>query len=64
MTGIVVATVKLTRQQSWGYAVDSLDKLLLTIFDKYAQLLKQRFSEDFQEVCEKKFAATSSSVVR
>ncbi|KAI5209385.1 exocyst complex subunit Sec15-like protein [Aureobasidium subglaciale] len=35
---------------SWGYSVDSLDKLLLTIFDKYAQLLKQRFSEDFQEI--------------
>lgn len=36
--------------QSWGYSVASLDKLLLTLFDKYAQLLKQRFSEDFQEV--------------
>ncbi|THZ80636.1 exocyst complex subunit Sec15-like protein [Aureobasidium pullulans] len=35
---------------SWGYSVDSLDQLLLTIFDKYAQLLKQRFSEDFQEI--------------
>ncbi|KAG9564078.1 exocyst complex subunit Sec15-like protein, partial [Aureobasidium melanogenum] len=34
---------------SWGYSVDSLDRLLLKIFDKYAQLLKQRFSEDFQE---------------
>jgi hypothetical protein len=38
------------QRQSWGYSVDSLDQLLLTIFDKYAQLLKQRFSEDFQEV--------------
>ncbi|KAG9840860.1 exocyst complex subunit Sec15-like protein, partial [Aureobasidium melanogenum] len=35
---------------SWGYSVDSLDRLLLKIFDKYAQLLKQRFSEDFQEI--------------
>lgn len=36
--------------ESWGYSVSSLDKLLLTLFDKYAQLLKQRFSEDFQEI--------------
>lgn len=36
---------------SWGYSVASLDGLLLTLFDKYAQLLKDRFSEDFQEVC-------------
>ncbi|KAG9755620.1 exocyst complex subunit Sec15-like protein, partial [Aureobasidium melanogenum] len=35
---------------SWGYSVDSLDRLLLKIFDKYAHLLKQRFSEDFQEI--------------
>ncbi|KAF2094022.1 exocyst complex component Sec15 [Rhizodiscina lignyota] len=35
---------------SWGYNVASLNALLLKIFDKYAQLLKQRFSEDFQEI--------------
>ena len=35
---------------SWGYSVSSLDSLLLTLFDKYASLLKKRFSEDFQEI--------------
>ncbi|KAK5254348.1 Rab GTPase-binding exocyst subunit S15, partial [Cryomyces antarcticus] len=34
---------------SWGYSVTSLDALLLTLFEKYAQLLKKRFSDDFQE---------------
>lgn len=28
-----------------------LNNFLLTLFDKYAQLLKKRFSDDFQEVC-------------
>ena len=28
-----------------------LDSFLLTLFYKYAELLKRRFSEDFQEVC-------------
>lgn len=27
-----------------------LDTFLLTLFDKYAELLKRRFSDDFQEV--------------
>ncbi|KAK4944953.1 hypothetical protein LTR28_008124, partial [Elasticomyces elasticus] len=35
--------------ENWGYSVASLDSLLLTLFDKYAQLLKKRFSDDFQE---------------
>ncbi|KAL9587556.1 MAG: hypothetical protein Q9212_000133 [Teloschistes hypoglaucus] len=35
--------------QAWGYTVDSLDTFLLTLFDKYAELLKKRFSDDFQE---------------
>ncbi|EON65887.1 hypothetical protein W97_05129 [Coniosporium apollinis CBS 100218] len=35
---------------SWGYSVTSLNSLLLAIFDKYAQFLKKRFSEDFQEI--------------
>ncbi|TKA82428.1 hypothetical protein B0A49_00027 [Cryomyces minteri] len=35
---------------SWGYSVTSLDTLLLTLFEKYAQLLKKRFSDDFQEI--------------
>lgn len=28
-----------------------LDTFLLALFSKYAELLKRRFSEDFQEVC-------------
>lgn len=35
---------------SWSYAVDSLDTLQLTLFDKYSSLLKKRFSEDFSEI--------------
>ncbi|KAL8928029.1 MAG: hypothetical protein Q9208_002104 [Pyrenodesmia sp. 3 TL-2023] len=35
---------------SWGYLVRSLDAFLLTLFDKYAELLKRRFSDDFQEI--------------
>ena len=35
---------------SWGYAVSTLDSFLLTLFEKYAELLKKRFSDDFQEI--------------
>ena len=35
---------------SWSYPVNSLDSLLLTLFDKYSSLLKKRFSDDFQEI--------------
>lgn len=35
---------------SWGYTVGALDTFLLTLFEKYAELLKRRFSDDFQEV--------------
>ena len=28
-----------------------LDSFLLLLFHKYAELLKRRFSDDFQEVC-------------
>ncbi|KAL8723419.1 MAG: hypothetical protein Q9225_000250 [Loekoesia sp. 1 TL-2023] len=35
---------------SWNYPVRSLDTFLLTLFDKYAELLKRRFSDDFQEI--------------
>ncbi|ROW14441.1 hypothetical protein VPNG_03849 [Cytospora leucostoma] len=36
--------------EGWGYSVETLDNFLLTLFDKYAELLKRRFSEDFQEI--------------
>ncbi|KAL8971748.1 MAG: hypothetical protein Q9183_000904 [Haloplaca sp. 2 TL-2023] len=35
---------------TWGYAVRSLDTFLMTLFDRYAELLKRRFSDDFQEI--------------
>lgn len=38
------------RLQGWGYNISTLDSFLLTLFEKYAELLKFRFSEDFQEV--------------
>ncbi|KAI1109977.1 exocyst complex subunit Sec15-like-domain-containing protein [Nemania sp. NC0429] len=36
--------------EGWGYSVSRLDDFLVTLFDKYAELLKRRFSEDFQEI--------------
>src|SRR5512140_32777 len=42
----------LMRSQSWGYSVSMMNSLQLTLFHKYAELLKRRFSEDFQEVGE------------
>ncbi|KAL5332574.1 exocyst complex subunit Sec15-like-domain-containing protein [Aspergillus crustosus] len=35
---------------SWGFAVEAFDDLFLTLFTKYAELLKTRFSDDFQEI--------------
>jgi len=40
----------LTELQSWGYSISMMNSLQLTLFHKYAELLKRRFSEDFQEV--------------
>ncbi|ORY63591.1 exocyst complex subunit Sec15-like-domain-containing protein [Pseudomassariella vexata] len=36
--------------EGWGYSVSRLDEFLVELFDKYAELLKRRFSEDFQEI--------------
>ncbi|MCJ1323018.1 hypothetical protein MMC15_008369 [Xylographa vitiligo] len=36
--------------ESWVYPVGALDTFLLTLFEKYAELLKRRFSDDFQEI--------------
>ncbi|KAF5580968.1 exocyst complex component sec15 [Fusarium pseudoanthophilum] len=36
--------------EGWGYPVTMLDNFLLKLFDKYAELLKNRFSVDFQEI--------------
>jgi hypothetical protein len=36
--------------QSWGFTVGAFDRFLITLFERYAELLKKRFSDDFQEV--------------
>jgi exocyst complex component 6 len=36
--------------EGWGYSVSMLNNFQLTLFTKYAELLKRRFSEDFQEI--------------
>ncbi|KAF2181814.1 exocyst complex subunit Sec15-like protein [Zopfia rhizophila CBS 207.26] len=36
--------------EKWGYSVSAMNGLLLTLFEKYSELLKQRFSEDFLEI--------------
>ncbi|KAF3065133.1 Exocyst complex component sec15 [Daldinia childiae] len=36
--------------EGWGYSVSRLDEFLVDLFDRYAELLKKRFSEDFQEI--------------
>ena len=35
---------------SWSYMSGAVDAFLLTLFEKYAELLKRRFSDDFQEI--------------
>lgn len=40
----------LTEIQKWGYSVSTMTDLLLTLFSKYSELLKNRFSEDFTEI--------------
>ena len=45
MIALFVQTMK-----SWGYNVRPLDAFILVLFEKYAELLKKRFSEDFQEI--------------
>ncbi|EED12549.1 Exocyst complex component Sec15, putative [Talaromyces stipitatus ATCC 10500] len=35
---------------TWNFSVTVFDKLLLTLFGRYADLLKTRFSDDFQEI--------------
>lgn len=37
-------------EQTWNFPVRVFDDFLLRLFEKYAELLKRRFSDDFQEV--------------
>jgi hypothetical protein len=41
--------------------VSALDNFLLKLFEKYAELLKRRFSDDFQEVCETTSSKTQAN---
>jgi hypothetical protein len=34
----------------WNYTTSALHSLVITIFEKYSQLLKNKFSDAFQEV--------------
>ena len=45
-----VISLFIQTMEGWGYSVTMLDNFLLRLFDKYAELLKRRFSEDFQEI--------------
>jgi len=40
----------LISKQTWNFSVRVFDEFLLRLFEKYAELLKRRFSDDFQEV--------------
>ncbi|KAH8725954.1 exocyst complex subunit Sec15-like-domain-containing protein [Phaeosphaeriaceae sp. PMI808] len=44
-----VALFMLTMEK-WGYSVAAMNDLLLILFSKYSELLKQRFSDDFLEI--------------
>ena len=37
-------------RQTWNFPVGVFDDFLLVLFERYAELLKKRFSDDFQEV--------------
>ncbi|KAK3357714.1 exocyst complex subunit Sec15-like protein [Lasiosphaeria hispida] len=46
----LVVALFIQTMEGWGYSVSMLNGLQLTLFHKYAELLKRRFSEDFQEI--------------
>lgn len=37
-------------EQGYGYSVNQLNNLLLTLFERYSQLLQRKFSGDFEQV--------------
>ncbi|KAL2816368.1 exocyst complex subunit Sec15-like-domain-containing protein [Aspergillus cavernicola] len=43
-------TLFMQAMNTWDFAVGTFDGLFLTLFKKYAELLKRRFSDDFQEI--------------
>lgn len=46
--GVVALFVQ--TMEGWGYSITNLDKFLLALFEKYAEILKRRFSDDFHEI--------------
>ncbi|RKU42842.1 hypothetical protein DL546_001788 [Coniochaeta pulveracea] len=46
----VVLALFIQTMEGWGYSVAMLNSFQLTLFHKYAELLKRRFSDDFQEI--------------
>ncbi|POS85656.1 exocyst complex subunit Sec15-like protein, partial [Erysiphe pulchra] len=45
-----VVALFIQTMEGWGYSITSLDNFLLTLFDKYATILKKTFSDDFFEI--------------
>ena len=48
--------------QGWGYSVTALDAFLLDLFEKYAELLKKHFSDDFQQVSSQFFDVRATAL--
>ncbi|KAK3369182.1 exocyst complex subunit Sec15-like protein [Lasiosphaeria ovina] len=46
----LVIALFIQTMEGWGYSISMLNSFQLTLFYKYAELLKRRFSEDFQEI--------------
>ncbi|KAK0718389.1 exocyst complex subunit Sec15-like-domain-containing protein [Lasiosphaeria miniovina] len=46
----LVIALFIQTMEGWGYSISMLNNFQLTLFYKYAELLKRRFSEDFQEI--------------
>ncbi|ROT40152.1 exocyst complex subunit Sec15-like protein [Sodiomyces alkalinus F11] len=45
-----VISLFIQTMEGWGYSISIIDNFLLVLFDKYAELLKRSFSEDFQNI--------------
>ncbi|KAI5289546.1 hypothetical protein KEM54_003683, partial [Ascosphaera aggregata] len=43
-------TLFMQTMNTWGFSCAVFDNLLLALFHKYSELLKKRFSDDFQEI--------------
>lgn len=41
---------QLTLRQDYGYNVTELNGLLITLFERYSELLRRKFSSDFDQV--------------